>query len=123
MEYRPGRALRTTSAAKFRAIVLWSVWGLAGGYAIRALQLDPILWVVLLAVPFGWTTLIKGRLRSYNTAAQPAQAALKQADGVDRQPCPCGKLLLGEAGRLAVAPELRPKRAGMLVVHSMLILR
>jgi len=80
MEYRPGRALRTTSAAKFRAIVLWSVWGLAGGYAIRALQLDPILWVVLLAVPFGWTTLIKGRLRSYNTAAQPAQAALKQGN-------------------------------------------
>ncbi len=64
----------------------------------------------------------RGELADRLGIGQPAQAALKQADGVDRQPCPFGKLLLGEAGRLAVAPELRPERAGVLVVHTMLVL-
>jgi hypothetical protein len=78
LTYRPGRALRTTSGEKTKAIAVWVGWGIAAALGATHFHFDAFERVfVIIAGPVGYTSLVKTRLRGYDSETRNAQTALK----------------------------------------------
>jgi hypothetical protein len=79
-DYRPGRSVRTKSGVRALSMMSWLGWGIGASLAASAIGLGPLVWVVVIGVPFAQTAAVQAQARRYNRVAQPGHLALTAGD-------------------------------------------